>query len=90
LRYLYNYFYTIFFLIIDRGVLEVLGPTGLSQLFVAAFYRISDFSTGYLYHYAFYMTVGLTFLFFFVVLFVLNCNFEYIFLFASLFIIFIL
>jgi len=90
MRYLYNYFYTIFFLIIDRGLLEIMGPTGLTVFFNKTFNKISLFSTGFLYHYAFYMTVGLAFVFILFTLSFLNIGLEYILLFIGLFVIFIL
>ena len=90
LSFFYNYFYTLFFLIIDRGLLELLGPTGFSFLFQSVFSKVISISTGFLYHYAFYMTVGLTFIFLLISFVLFSISFEYILLFVSLFLIFIL
>lgn len=90
MRFLYNYFYTLFFIIIDRGLLEIVGPTGFIKMFTVSYTKINMMSTGFLYHYAFYMTVGVSFVFILLNLLILNIGLEYIFLFISLFVIFIL
>jgi NADH-ubiquinone oxidoreductase chain 5 len=52
--------YTITYKIIDRGIIEVLGPMGLSSLIVKKAWYISKLQTGYLYHYTFFILTGLT------------------------------
>jgi NADH-ubiquinone oxidoreductase chain 5 len=52
--------YTITYKIVDRGIIEVLGPMGLSSLITKKASYISKLQTGYLYHYTFLMLVGLT------------------------------
>jgi len=52
--------YTITYKIIDRGIIEVLGPMGLSSLIVKKAWHISKLQTGYLYHYTFFILTGLT------------------------------
>jgi hypothetical protein len=51
--------YTIFVKSIDKGVLEFLGPLGLSNFFRSLSFRASNFQTGLIYHYAFIFLVGL-------------------------------
>jgi NADH-ubiquinone oxidoreductase chain 5 len=45
---------------IDRGIIEILGPYGISNVVGENSKRISSVQTGYLYHYAFIMLVGVT------------------------------
>ena len=52
---------------IDRGVIELLGPHGLSNTIYKFGYNISKFDTGIITTYALYITLGL--LFFLIVLF---------------------
>jgi len=48
--------------LIDRGVFEFLGPLGLSRLVKGRGSELSNLQTGFLYHYAFVMLLGVTFL----------------------------
>jgi len=52
--------YTITYKTIDRGIIEVFGPMGLSSIIVKKAYNISKLQSGYLYHYTFLMLIGLT------------------------------
>jgi NADH-ubiquinone oxidoreductase chain 5 len=52
--------YTITYKIIDRGIIEVFGPMGLSSIIAKKASHISKLQTGYLYHYTFLMLTGLT------------------------------
>ena len=54
--------YHISYKIIDRGIIEVLGPMGLSNLISKKAYILHKMQTGFLYHYAFLMLVGTTLL----------------------------
>ena len=40
---------------IDRGILEILGPQGLSQASVSLAQRLRSLQSGYMYHYALVM-----------------------------------
>jgi NADH-ubiquinone oxidoreductase chain 5 len=51
--------YTIFVKSIDKGVLEFLGPLGLSNFFKSLSLKASDFQSGLIYHYAFIFLIGL-------------------------------
>jgi len=52
--------YTVTYKIIDRGIIEVFGPMGLSSIITKKASYISKLQTGYLYHYTFFMLSGLT------------------------------
>jgi NADH-ubiquinone oxidoreductase chain 5 len=51
----YNYS----FKLIDRGLLELVGPYGITNLISLISLKISKLQTGYLYHYAFLFFLGL-------------------------------
>jgi hypothetical protein len=48
--------------LIDRGVFEFLGPLGLSRMVTKRGDTLAGLQTGFLYHYAFVMLLGVTFL----------------------------
>ena len=54
--------YHISYKTIDRGIIEILGPMGLSHLVSKKAYTLHKMQTGFLYHYAFLMLVGTTLL----------------------------
>jgi len=54
--------YHISYKTIDRGIIEILGPMGLSNLVSKKAYVLHKMQTGFLYHYAFLMLVGTTLL----------------------------
>ena len=45
---------------IDRGIVEIFGPMGLSSIITKKGFSISKLQTGYLYHYTLLMLTGLT------------------------------
>ena len=45
---------------IDRGILEIMGPQGLSQASVSLAQRLRSLQSGYMYHYALVMLFGVT------------------------------
>ena len=49
--------------LIDRGVIENLGPFGFSKLFYASPMKLNFLQTGLIYHSAFMMLVGIILLF---------------------------
>lgn len=51
--------YTVFVKSIDKGILEFLGPLGLSIFFKSSSLKVSSFQTGLIYHYAFIFLIGL-------------------------------
>lgn len=44
---------------VDRGMIEILGPYGLSQLLYEKAWSLSRFQSGHLYHYTLVMVIGL-------------------------------
>jgi NADH-ubiquinone oxidoreductase chain 5 len=59
-QFFFNISYTITYKIIDRGIIEVFGPMGLSSIITKKASSISKLQTGYLYHYTFFLLTGLT------------------------------
>lgn len=68
--------YSVFVKSIDKGLLEFLGPLGLSVFFKDLSLKISNFQTGLIYHYAFMLLVGLLSL---LTLFAFNMSWVYFF-----------
>lgn len=67
---IYNYFivhkilyfgYNISFKLIDRGFIELLGPLGITRLIAIISKQISSLQTGLIYHYAFTIILGVSF-----------------------------
>lgn len=54
--------YNVSFKMFDRGIIEVLGPYGIVTTLRSFTKKISDFQTGYIYHYAFILLIGITLL----------------------------
>ena len=44
----------------DKGLLEIVGPTGIIRTFVNLLAEIRSFQSGFVYHYALLMLIGLT------------------------------
>jgi hypothetical protein len=59
-QYFFTVSYTITYKTIDRGIIEIFGPMGLSAIMTKKALFISKLQTGYLYHYTFLMLIGLT------------------------------
>jgi hypothetical protein len=59
-QYFFTISYTITYKTIDRGIIEVFGPMGLSSIISKKAVLISKLQTGYLYHYTFLILVGIT------------------------------
>lgn len=79
-----------FFIIIDRGLLEIVGPTGLINSFSQLFWYFRKIQSGLLYHYAFYLVLAVSLVFGVFNLILFGLGLEYIFIFLILFIFFIL
>jgi NADH-ubiquinone oxidoreductase chain 5 len=54
--------YHISYKALDRGIIEILGPMGLSNLISKKSFYLQRLQTGFLYHYAFSMLLGVTLL----------------------------
>jgi NADH-ubiquinone oxidoreductase chain 5 len=52
--------YSVSFEALDKGAIEILGPYGISYTFRRLAERISQLQSGFVYHYAFAMLLGLT------------------------------
>lgn len=52
--------YEVSFEALDKGAIELLGPSGISSTFRELGSRVSQLQSGYVYHYAFAMLLGLT------------------------------
>ena len=59
-QFFFTISYTVTYKIVDRGIIEVFGPMGLSSIISKKALSISKLQTGYLYHYTFLMLTGLT------------------------------
>ncbi len=78
--------YKIFVKMIDKGLLEFLGPLGLTNFFRSASVYASSLQSGLIYHYAFVFLAGLLLL---LTLFALNFSLLYFFEPGLLFVIFL-
>nr|YP_010377279.1 NADH dehydrogenase subunit 5 [Odontella aurita]QYB22928.1 NADH dehydrogenase subunit 5 [Odontella aurita] len=59
-QFLFNFGYTISYKTIDRGIFEIFGPMGLSNLISKKALHLKNFQTGYIYHYAFLILAAST------------------------------
>nr|YP_009118091.1 NADH dehydrogenase subunit 5 [Malawimonas californiana]AJF22851.1 NADH dehydrogenase subunit 5 [Malawimonas californiana] len=55
---LYSFGYNISFKLIDRGIIEIIGPYGLSSIVLNLTSKLTKFQTGYIYHYIFVIFIG--------------------------------
>ena len=60
IQYFFKFSYNISYKLIDRGIIEVFGPYGISQLITKKAYYLYQSQTGYLYHYSFMFLLGST------------------------------
>nr|YP_009186133.1 NADH dehydrogenase subunit 5 [Skeletonema marinoi]ALO71421.1 NADH dehydrogenase subunit 5 [Skeletonema marinoi] len=59
-QFFFTISYTITYKVIDRGIIEIFGPMGLSSIITKKAGYIAKMQTGYLYHYTFLILTGLT------------------------------
>nr|YP_010208836.1 NADH dehydrogenase subunit 5 [Skeletonema grevillei]UBA16146.1 NADH dehydrogenase subunit 5 [Skeletonema grevillei] len=59
-QFFFTISYTVTYKIIDRGIIEIFGPMGLSSIITKKATNIAKMQTGYLYHYTFLILTGLT------------------------------
>ena len=59
-QFFFTISYTITYKIIDRGIIEIFGPMGLSSIITKKAGYIAKMQSGYLYHYTFLILTGLT------------------------------
>lgn len=62
-KYLYNYAYTIFFILIDRSFIEFCGPYSIIANLTKAFMFTSKFQKGVLYYYSFIIVLSVILIF---------------------------
>ena len=58
-QYFFTNSYTVTYKTIDRGIIEIFGPMGMSSIISKKALLLSKLQIGYLYHYTFLMLVGL-------------------------------
>lgn len=59
-QFLFNFGYAVSYKIIDRGIFEILGPQGISNILSKGSFTIAKLQTGYIYHYTFIFLTGIT------------------------------
>jgi len=62
-QFFFRFGYSISYKLMDRGIFEILGPTGLSMLSLQIGSNIHKMQSGYIYHYNLIVLVGITCLF---------------------------
>lgn len=60
IKKVFDFGYETSFKSFDKGILEILGPTGIVQTFVRLMNESKNFQSGFVYHYALLMLIGLT------------------------------
>ena len=61
-QFFFKFGYSVSYKFVDRGIFELLGPTGLSTSISKAASELYRLQTGYMYHYTFSILIGITFL----------------------------
>jgi len=59
-QFFFNFGYVVSYKIIDRGIFEILGPHGISNILSKMSFTIAKLQTGYVYHYTFIFLTGIT------------------------------
>lgn len=59
-QFFFTISYSVTYKILDRGIIEIFGPLGLSSMITKKSAYLSKLQTGYLYHYTLLMLTGLT------------------------------
>lgn len=62
-QFFFKFGFSISYKFIDRGIFEILGPTGLSLTALKVSAGLHKMQTGFIYHYTFIILIGITFLF---------------------------
>ena len=62
-QFFFKFGYSVSYKFIDRGIFEILGPTGLSMLALKVGSSLHKMQTGYIYHYTLVILIGATLLF---------------------------
>ena len=59
-QFFFKFGYSISYKFVDRGIFEILGPTGLTLFFSKVGSNLHKLQSGYLYHFTFSILIGLT------------------------------
>jgi hypothetical protein len=78
------------FKLLDKGLLETFGPFAITNSFSYYSKRVSTMSSGYIFHYAFLLILGVAYFFILNFFFIDSVNFELIFVQFAFFAIFFL
>jgi NADH:ubiquinone oxidoreductase subunit 5 (subunit L)/multisubunit Na+/H+ antiporter MnhA subunit len=62
-QFFFKFGYSISYKFVDRGIFEILGPTGLSMLSLKISSNLHKMQSGHIYHYNLILLIGITFLF---------------------------
>jgi NADH-ubiquinone oxidoreductase chain 5 len=62
-QFFFKFGYSISYKFIDRGIFEILGPTGLSNTALKIGHSFHKMQTGFIYHYTLVILIGITFFF---------------------------
>ena len=62
-QFFFKFGYSISYKFVDRGIFEILGPTGLSNLALKIGSNLHKMQTGFIYHYTLLILIGVTVLF---------------------------
>jgi NADH-ubiquinone oxidoreductase chain 5 len=62
-QFFFKFGYSISYKFIDRGIFEILGPTGLSSIAIKIGSNFHKMQTGFIYHYTLIILIGITFFF---------------------------
>lgn len=62
-QFFFKFGYSVSYKFVDRGIFEVLGPTGLSSTALKVGTNLHKLQSGYIYHYTLIILIGITFLF---------------------------
>ena len=61
-QFFFKFGYSASYKIVDRGIFEMLGPSGMSMAISKTSSNLNKLETGYLYHYTFLILIGSTLL----------------------------
>jgi hypothetical protein len=61
-QFFFRFGYSVSYKIVDRGIFEMLGPSGMSMAISKTSSNLNKLETGYLYHYTFLILIGSTLL----------------------------
>jgi NADH-ubiquinone oxidoreductase chain 5 len=61
-QFFFKFGFSISYKFVDRGIFEILGPTGLSTVALKVSHSLHKMQTGFIYHYTFLILIGVTML----------------------------